>query len=215
MRIPPYTAFKASLISCQSCHLLSKAPAAADPSPLRCPRCGSNMYHRKPHSVARTWILLIIAIFLYIPANVLPVTIFTSFGDVQKDTILSGVIYLMKNDMWVIASIIFVASILIPLLKICILSFLVISVQKGSPWRPKDRTRLYRIIESIGRWSMVDVYVVTIMVAMVKLGLIGNFEAGPGIVAFAFVVISTMLATLSFDPRLIWDAMEMKDDGFK
>jgi paraquat-inducible protein A len=215
MTTAPPTAIKASLISCQSCHLLIKIPSAEATADWRCPRCGAKLYHRKPHSVAKTWLLLIIAIFLYIPANVLPVTLFTSFGYTQADTIMSGVIYLMKNGMWVIASIIFIASILIPLLKIIILSFLLISVQIGLRWRPKDRSRLYRIIESIGRWSMVDVYVVTIMVAMVKLGFIGNFQAGPGIIAFAAVVIFTMLATMCFDSRLIWDATEMDDDGFK
>jgi paraquat-inducible protein A len=215
MRTAPPTALKTSLIGCQSCHLLTKRPPGTDSIGLRCPRCGAKLHRRKPHSLAKTWLWLIIATGLYIPANILPVTTFTSFGDIQRDTIMSGVIYLMKNGMWVIASIIFIASILIPLLKIVVLSFLLISVQRGSSWRPLDRTRLYRIIESIGRWSMVDVYVVTIMVAMVKLGFIGNFEAGPGIIAFASVVILTMIATMSFDPRLIWDAMEMEDDRRK
>jgi paraquat-inducible protein A len=121
---------------------------------------------------------------------------------------MSGVIYFIGSGMWPIALVIFVASILVPMLKLIILTFLLISVQRKSTWRLKDRTRLYRITEAIGRWSMVDIYVVTILVALVNLGSLATIKAGPGAAFFAAVVVITMFAAMSFDPRLIWDAKE-------
>ncbi len=199
------TAKDARLISCHSCHLLCRAEPSPDRRTHRCPRCGATLHQRKPHSVKRTWALLIAASICYIPANVLPVTRASSLGDVQSDTILSGVIYFIKEGNWPIALIIFVASILVPLLKLFILSGLLVSVQRRSTWRPRDRTRIYRLTEVIGRWSMVDIYVITITVALVKIGALALFEAGPGLVFFGAVVVLTMFAAMSFDPRLIWD----------
>ena len=201
------SALKASLISCHSCHLLCKAPPLADGATL-CPRCGARLHARKPNSIARTWALILAAFIFYIPANVLPVTRVISFGKAQSDTIMSGVIYVVQSGSWPIALVIFVASIFVPLIKLIILTFLLISVQIKSRWRPKDRTRLYRITEAVGRWSMVDIYVITILVALVKLGALATIEAGPGAVFFAGVVIITIFAAMSFDPRLIWDAQE-------
>jgi paraquat-inducible protein A len=166
------------------------------------------MHQRKPNSIKRTWALVLAACIFYIPANLFPVTIVTSLGKAQADTIMSGVIYFIGSGMWPIALVIFVASILVPILKLIILTFLLISVQRKSTWRPKDRTRLYRITEAIGRWSMVDIYVVTILVALVNLGSLATIKAGPGAVFFAAVVVITMFASMSFDPRLIWDAKE-------
>jgi paraquat-inducible protein A len=147
----------------------------------------------------------------YIPANLIPITKVTSFGAVQTDTIMSGVIYFIATGMWPIALIIFVASIFVPLLKLFTLTFLVVSVQRRSHWRPKDRTRLYRLTEAIGRWSMVDIFVVTILVALVHLGALANIEAQKGVIFFAAVVVITMFAAMSFDPRLIWDAKESEN----
>jgi paraquat-inducible protein A len=130
----------------------------------------------------------------------------------HADTIMSGVIYFIKSGMWPIALVIFVASICVPLVKLLILSFLLISVHRHSSWRPKERTRFYRLTEAVGRWSMVDIYVITISVALVRLGAVARFEAGPGIVFFAAVVVFTMLAAMSFDPRLIWDNKESRND---
>ncbi|MBW2515871.1 MAG: paraquat-inducible protein A [Deltaproteobacteria bacterium] len=208
------TALKASLISCHSCHLLCKAPPLEDGCTL-CPRCGAKIHARKPNSIARTWALVIAAFILYIPANVLPITRVISFGKAQSDTIMSGVIYFVKTGGWPIALVIFVASIFVPLLKLFLLTFFLISVQMKSKWRPKDRTRLYRITEAVGRWSMVDIYVVTILVALVKLGSLATIEAGPGAIFFAGVVIITIFAAMSFDPRLIWDAQETDDERRK
>ncbi len=205
----------ALLISCHSCHLLCKAGPAAKGLAALCPRCGARLHSRKPNSIARTWALIIAAFIFYIPANVLPITKVISFGKAQSDTIMSGVIYFVKSGSWPIALVIFVASVFVPLLKLFLLSFLLISVQRKSQWRPKDRTRLYRITEAVGRWSMTDIYVVTILVALVKLGSLATIEAGPGAIFFAAVVIITIFAAMSFDPRLIWDAQEPNNEHRK
>lgn len=195
------------LVSCHDCHLLVKADPPA-PGAARCPRCGASLHPRKPGSIARGWALLLAAAIMYIPANVLPMTITSALGSVQPDTIMSGVIYFMHSGSWEIAAVIFIASIFVPIAKLTILIFLLVSVQLRSRWRPKDRTVLYRITELAGRWSMVDVYVVTILVALVKLGAVASIEAGPAAVYFACVVVLTMLAAESFDPRIIWDVIE-------
>jgi len=175
---------------------------------MLCPRCGSLLHQRKPRSLARTWALVIAAFIFYIPANVLPITKVISLGKAQSDTIMSGVIYFIHTGMWPIALVIFIASIFVPLVKLFILTFLLISVERKWQWRPKDRTSLYRITEAIGRWSMTDIYVVTILVALVKLGGLATIEAEPGAIFFAAVVVTTMFAAMSFDPRLIWDSLE-------
>lgn len=212
MRPAARTAQSSSLLSCGTCHLLMrKPPGAADPAG-KCPRCGAALHPRKPNSIARTWALVIAALIFYVPANVLPITKVTSLGATQSDTIMSGVIYFIHSGMWPIALVIFVASVFVPVLKLLILLFLVISVQRRSQWRPKDRTRLYRITEAIGRWSMTDIFVVTILVALVHLGALANIEAQAGAVFFAAVVVITMLAAMSFDPRLIWDVKEPQDE---
>ena len=201
----------ASLIGCHSCHLLCRTGTPAARGRAVCPRCGAALHRRKPNSVSRTWALVIAAFVFYLPANLLPMTHTTSLGHVQSDTIMSGVIYFVQSGSWPVALVIFVASIFVPLLKLLILSFLLISVQRRSNWRPVDRTRLYRLTETVGRWSMVDVYVVTILVALVNLGALANITPGPAAIYFAAVVVITMFAAMAFDPRLIWDAMESAD----
>jgi paraquat-inducible protein A len=207
----PLTAKAASLVGCTVCHLLVQKPAGATDAIGKCPRCGATLHSRKRNSIARTLALILAAFVFYIPANLLPITKITSMGAVQTDTIMSGVIYFIKSGMWPLALIIFVASIFVPLAKLLILTFLVISVQRSSDWRPKDRTRLYRLIETIGRWSMVDIFAVTILIALVHLGAIANIEAQQGVLFFAAVVVITMFAAMSFDPRLIWDIKEPED----
>ncbi|MGD2013501.1 MAG: paraquat-inducible protein A [Desulfobacterales bacterium] len=201
------TARNAGLISCHCCHLLCQR--AKQPSHMQCPRCGADMHDRKPNSIARTWALVLAAFIFYIPANVLPITIVISLGKAQSDTIMSGVIYFLQTGMWPIALIIFLASVFIPLLKLLVIIFLLISVQRQASWRRLDRTRLYRIVEIIGRWSMVDIFVVTILVALVHLGGLATIHAGPGALFFGAVVVITIFAAMSFDPRLIWDTEEV------
>ena len=150
---------------------------------------------------------MITAGICYVPANLYPVMEVTTLGRTQADTILSGVIYLAVNGTWPLALIVFVASVVVPVLKILALGYLAFSVQRRSQWRPRDRARLYRVVEQVGRWSMVDVYVVTILVALVHLGSLANVEARVGGFYFGAVVVLTMLAAQSFDPRLIWDQL--------
>jgi paraquat-inducible protein A len=160
----------------------------------------------------RTWAFLIGAAICYVPANLYPIMKSTSFGYSQSDTILSGVIYLFKWGQWPLGVIVFVASFVVPVLKIFLLSALVFSVQRRSQWRPRERARIYRVVEIIGRWSMVDVYVVTILVALVHLGSLASVDVEQGAVFFGAVVVLTLLAAQSFDPRLIWDQIENDDE---
>ena len=202
---------RTGLISCNVCHLLCDSSILATHG-SHCPRCGGRLTRRKTNSLARTWALILAAVILYVPANVLPITIVTSLGKEQADTILSGVIYFFSSGMWPIGLVIFVASIFVPLLKLLSLAYLAVSVQQKSTWRPVDRTNLYRITEIVGRWSMVDVYVVTILVAIVNLGPLADVKVGPAAVYFCSVVIISMFAAMSFDPRLIWDNCEVSHE---
>jgi paraquat-inducible protein A len=203
------SAIATGLVGCHSCNLVSRVPAAHGPHVAAvCPRCGAALHARKPDSLARTWALVIAAAICYLPANLLPIMKVTSLGNAQADTILSGVIYLTVHGMWPLALVVFIASVFVPLAKLIILVYLLISVQRRSQWRPVDRTRLYRLTEAVGRWSMVDIYVVTIMVALVKLGNLASIEAQPGAIFFGAVVVITMFAAMTFDPRLIWDNLE-------
>lgn len=194
------TALAAGFSRCHACGQL--APVRE----TRCPRCAGGLHPRKPESLQRTTALLLASIALYLPANLLPFMRIISLGQEQEDTIISGVIYFLENGSWPLALVIFVASILVPILKMLILGFLLVSVHRRSAWNPLLRTRLYRLTELVGRWSMVDIFVVTLMVALVELGQVATIAAGPGALAFGLVVVATMLAAHSFDPRLIWDA---------
>lgn len=200
------TALEVSCATCHACGLLSHVPHPHGEA--RCARCGAALHARKPESLQRTWAFVIAAAICYIPANAFPVMTVTSLGKSQSDTILSGVIYLLHHGMWPLALVVFIASVFVPLMKIFIVVFLLVSVHRRSRARPRQRTSLYRLTEAIGRWSMVDIYVVTILVALVKLGNLATIEARTGAVFFGAVVVLTMLAAESFDPRLIWDASE-------
>jgi paraquat-inducible protein A len=163
---------------------------------------------RKADSLARTWALLIAAGICYVPANVFPVMVVTGPGGREPDTILSGIQAMFAAGWYVIGSLIFFASITVPVLKLLSLAGLLVSVQRRSHWRPAERTRLYRIVEVVGRWSMLDMFVVSLTVALVQLGAVANVEPAIGASFFGAVVVLTMFAAASFDPRLIWDAME-------
>lgn len=202
------------MVGCPVCELVSLQTGDNDPAHCkrrRCPRCGATLNHRIPKSLSRTWALLIAAFICYFPANLLPVTVTTSLGYRQADTIISGVIYFLTSGAWYLAMIIFIASVLVPLLKLLVLSFLLISVQKQTAWRRPERTRMYHIIELIGRWSMLDIFVVAVLVALVRMQALASIDAGPGAVYFGIVVVMTMLAAHTFDPRLIWDTVERSE----
>ena len=204
------TAARASLLSCHTCRQLSLARRMPPGSHAVCSRCGTTLHFRKPNSLARTWALTLTAFILYIPANLLPIMTVISFGKGAPDTIMSGVIHLIEAEMYPIAFLVFFASVTVPVVKLIAITYLLISVQKKSNWRPKDRTVMYRVTESIGRWSMLDIFMIALLAALVKLGAIATIEPGLGAVSFAAVVVITMFAAMSFDPRLIWDAMEEK-----
>jgi paraquat-inducible protein A len=198
------------MMSCGVCGLLCRAPSAATPEKSHCPRCHAKLSKRKPHSIGRTWAYLVASYALYIPANILPIMEAHSMREIQIDTIMSGVIYLWEAGTWHLAIIVFTASIVVPTFKLLGLSWLAWTVQRGETrWRAQ-RLRLYRFIDMIGRWSMLDIYVVALLVALVQLKLFASVHAGPAIIAFGAVVILTLLAASSFDPRLIWD--ERKHD---
>jgi paraquat-inducible protein A len=194
------------LVSCHDCDQLVRSPEGADHAV--CPRCHSYLHARMPDSITRTWALVVTAAILYLPANLYPVMTVVYFGAGEPDTILSGVIVLIESGMWPIALLVFFASIAVPVLKLLGLSYLLLAVQRRWARKPKRRTRLYRIIEGVGRWSMVDVYMIAILTALVSLGNIATVEPGVGSIAFCAVVIATMLAAMSFDPRLLWDAVD-------
>jgi paraquat-inducible protein A len=199
---------------CHTCNLVVALPDRFEGS-LSCPRCRAPVHRRKRNSLSRTWALLVAAAICYVPANLYPIMEVTSLGKSQADTILSGVIFLAVHGMWPLAAIVFIASVVVPVLKIISLAALAWSVARGSQWRPRDRARLYRIVEAVGRWSMVDVYVVTILVALVHLGSLASVEAQVGAFFFGAVVVLTMFAAQSFDPRLIWDRLatyEMREE---
>jgi paraquat-inducible protein A len=203
------TALAASCAVCHDCGLLTRLPTHAA-GHAACARCGAGVHPRKLRSLERTWAFVIAACLCYLPANLLPIMQVTSLGRAQADTIMSGVVYLLTHGMWPLAVVVFTASIFVPILKIAILITLLVSVHRHSRWRPVERTRLYRLTEAIGRWSMVDIFVVTILVALVHLGNLATVEARPGAVFFGAVVVLTMLAAESFDPRLIWDRSEAR-----
>jgi paraquat-inducible protein A len=206
MKRDAVTAARRGLRACHICMLVSHVAPTREHA--ACPRCGAALHLRKPDSIARTWAFLLAAIILYIPANLLPMTsVHTLFGD-QEDTIMSGVVYLWTAGSWPLAVIVFVASIMVPMLKIMALVFLLLSVKMRSRWQPVQRTRLYRLIELVGRWSMLDIFVIAFLVALVQLRALATIKAGPAAACFGAVVVLTMCATLSFDPRLIWDPVE-------
>jgi paraquat-inducible protein A len=173
---------------------------------LNCPRCTTPLHGARKHdSISRTWALIFAALILIVPANLYPVMTVIQFGQGEPNTIVSGVLHLIDEGMWGLALIVFVASVVLPVLKLLLLSYLLLSVQSRSTWRPRDRTRLYRITEVVGAWSMVDIYLIGILTALVNLQALASITPEIGASFFGAVVVVTMLAAHSFDPRLIWD----------
>ena len=203
------TAMQAGLQSCETCGLLSRPAPGAEEG--RCPRCDEELTFRKPGSMQRTWAYLIAAAICYVPANVLPVLTTTTPQGADSDTILQGVVLLWSPTGWPLSLIVLFASIMIPSAKILALGFLLITVQRGSIRNNEQRIRLYRTVELIGRWSMVDVFVDTFTASLVQLQPLMAVEPAPGLFFFAAVVVLTMLAVESFDPRLIWDASSARE----
>lgn len=198
-------------IACDSCGQVMRKPAVDQRA--ACPRCYSILRHRKPDSLNRTWALLVAAAVLYIPANTLPVLTVIQLGQGAPSTILAGVEELGAAGLWPLAALVFVASIAVPVLKLVGLSILLLSTRHRSRLNLGQRTLLYKIVEAVGRWSMIDVFMISILTAMVQAGALATVVAGPGVLCFCAVVILTMLAANSFDPRLMWDAAERDEDS--
>lgn len=193
---------EAAPIGCEICQMVNT------PHDRHCVRCGSRLHRRKPDSLSRTWALLAAAAVLYVPANVFPVLTLIRLGRGQPSTILGGVEELAAAGMWPLALLVLFASIVVPVLKLASLSFMLIGVHRRSAWKLRRRTQLYRVVEFVGRWSMIDVFMISILTALVRMGRLASVYPGPGVLAFCAVVILTMLASASFDPRLMWDAAE-------
>jgi paraquat-inducible protein A len=196
--LPTESAAGRGLAVCHVCGLASAVEQG------RCPRCHGSLHLRQRDSLQRTWAYTFAALLLYLPANLLPILEVESFAGSQPSTIMSGVIQFWEEADYPVAIIIFVASVVIPVLKIIAIVWLCFAARTG--WRPREMTRLYRATEFVGRWSMVDVFVVAILVGVVQLGSTISVHPGAGAVSFAAVVVLTMFAAMSFDPRLIWDA---------
>jgi len=200
----PLTGARAGVVLCDACGLLSR-PAGAE-GPWNCQRCGESIAFRRRDPIQRTWALIIAAAICYLPANFLPVMTTKTLKSVQPDTIISGVVRLYASGSWVLALIVLVASVMIPLVKLTALAYLLITVQLRSTRRRRERVRLYRMLKAVGRWSMLDVFVATIVVALVQLRPFMSILPESGVMFFTAVVILTIFAADSFDPRLIWDS---------
>jgi paraquat-inducible protein A len=192
-------------LGCESCGLVSRDVTGDDPKLVQhCSRCGHVLHATKPFSLQRTWACIVAAAVLYIPANTLPVMETTSALQRDEHTLLGGIHELWLDGSWALAVIVFIASIAVPVLKIGVLALLAWTVRRHPDWRRLERARLYRLIETVGHWSMLDVYVVVLLAATVRFGPLASVSTGAGLLSFAAVVVLTLLATWSFDPRLIW-----------
>ncbi len=211
MSAAPVSAMSIGLAGCEVCGLVSRLQVGGVAA--HCPRCGEQLHFRRPASIERTWALVIAALILYVPANLLPVlSTYTPLGS-DTATIMEGVVELWSPSSWPLAIIVFVASITIPLGKLIALAYLLISVQRGSVKSTEQRVRLYRMVKFIGRWSMLDVFVDTFVVALIQLRPLMWVEPGAGVIFFAGVVVLTMVAVNCFDPRLIWDLPQQEKQG--
>lgn len=195
------TATELGLWPCPHCNAVWRNACAGQP----CARCGTRLFRRKPQSLALAWAFLIAACILYLPANLLPVMITRTLFGAQQDTIMGGVMLFWVSGSYVLAAVIFIASFLVPLFKLAALFLLLVTTQRRSRWRRGERATLYHIVEFVGRWSMLDVFVVSLLTGLVQIRGLAQITAGLGIAAFGGVVVLTMLASLCFDPRLIWD----------
>ncbi|WP_161600893.1 paraquat-inducible protein A [Teichococcus oryzae] len=193
-------------LSCHCCRKVSRAPEGAP-----CPRCGTALHRRKPNSVARSWALVIAAAILYVPSNYYPVMTIVTLGRGGPHTILGGVVEFIHTGFWPLALIVFLASVAVPMLKLVGLSVMLLSIHRRSARHLRRKTQLYRVVEALGRWSMIDVFVVSVLIALVRFGSIASIHAEVGAACFGAVVVLTMVAAETFDPRLMWDAAGAND----
>ncbi|MEN6373951.1 MAG: paraquat-inducible protein A [Smithella sp.] len=204
------TGIKSGFVLCEVCGLLTRPANVREPG--RCPRCGGELEIRRQNAIQRTWALIVAAAICYIPANIMPVMVTSTLTSVEGDTIISGAVLLYKYGSWHLALIVLIASVMIPLAKLAALAYLLITVQRNSIKDQRERTRLYRLVEFVGRWSMLDIFVVTFVVALIQLQPLMSVKPGLGSLFFAAVVVLTMIAAETFDPRLIWDSSNCKEE---
>lgn len=198
----------AQLLYCKICGCISERPAILyQQDVLYCAHCGHHLRLGQTN-LQTIWALLLAAAILYIPANLMPVMSVYLLGKGQPDTIVGGVIHLYQAGQWPLAVLIFLASLVIPLLKLMTLSYLLITIQRGEKRLQQERMWLFRVTEFIGRWSMVDVFVVAILSGLVQFGNLAHIEANAGTFCFAAVVVLTMLAAAHLDERLIWASVD-------
>ncbi|MBI2359901.1 MAG: paraquat-inducible protein A [Deltaproteobacteria bacterium] len=194
-----------TIIACKICGLMQRMEALQPGTAAECCRCGSVISKHKVNSLGRTAAFSLAALILYIPANIYPILRLTRYGAYSESTVWDGCVRLFEDGQWLVAVIVFLASILIPLFKLLGLCFLVITTKFKSARRRQQRTWIYKIIEVIGPWAMLDVFLLAVLVALVKLEQIATVLPGPGLLAFTVVVALTILASASFDPKLIWE----------
>jgi paraquat-inducible protein A len=192
-------------LACETCGLVQRVEEVEPGMTAECIRCGSPIISRPASGAQTTAALTIAALVLYIPANIYPILRMNLYGTYSENTIWDGIVSLMQYNEYLVAAIVFLASIVVPLLKLLGLLFLVASVHWGQGRRLRARTHIYQFIDAIGPWAMLDVFLLAILVALVKLGDLGKVIPGPGLIAFTGVVVLTMLASQSFDPKLIWN----------
>jgi paraquat-inducible protein A len=193
--------FPDSLVACQICGLVHRLPTEPANATAKCVRCGTVIHRHVPNSRVRTMAFALAALVLYVPANLYPVMSMDTMGRHSENTVWAGVVSLCQDGMWFVGGVVFVASILVPVLKLLGLFFL--AFDGGRRW-PREGARIYKAICIIGPWAMLDVFLLAVAVALIKFGQFGKVSPGPGIVAFAAVVVFTIVASSSFDPRLIW-----------
>ncbi|HEY8975878.1 MAG TPA: paraquat-inducible protein A [Burkholderiaceae bacterium] len=207
--VPACPALAAGLWRCRGCAAVCvPPPEGIAQGRTRCPRCDAVVHPRLPDSVARSWAFLLAGTALYLPANLLPVTTTASIGGRQSDTIFSGIVYFWKDGSYGLAALVFVASIVVPMTKLLLLSLLLISLQRHDRRWAVRRLKVWRALEIIGRWSMLDIFAITMLAALVQVESLAELRPGPGAMAFGAVVVLTMLATHWFDPRLLFDKPE-------
>ena len=197
------TARQAGFLLCRKCRLLSEQRALFNDH--HCPRCGAGLGFPKPESLTRTWAFLITSLILIFPANLLPIMTVTYLGDKEPNTIMQGIEYFIQSGTYVIAFLIFFASILVPIFKVVCIMLVLLSIQRKWIGWLRHKTLMFRMIRFIGRWSMLDIFVIALMVAMVEFGTLNSIHAASAATYFAGVVVFTMLAANTFDTRLLWE----------
>jgi paraquat-inducible protein A len=204
----PEPVLNGTLLSCRGCGFLTPVPHTGEDETAKphCQRCGAPVHTRKPDSLSRSWAFLIGAMALYIPANVYPFMVLTSLAHSNSYTIFGGIIELAQSGLWPLALLVFFASFTIPLMKIVLLSYMLITAQLRRKGHLRFRTGAYRFIDFVGRWSMIDVFMVSILIALMRFGQVASVHAAIGSVCFGGVVVLTIFAVEAFDPRLMWDA---------